>query len=85
MPRPKPTKQDLKDRVTRAKEWRSWMKENLFTEKKLAEVTGISRRTIQMIRAGKVTPHFDTLRIFSALQAKYRDNFPKKKAKKRAA
>ncbi len=83
MARPKPTAQDLKDRVTRAAEWRSWMKANLFTEKKLSDVTGISRRTIQMIRAGRVTPHFNTLRIFSALQSKYAANAPEKKAKKK--
>ena len=83
MPRPKPTKQDLEDRVTRAKEWREWMKANLFTEKKLADVTGISRRTIQMIKAGKVTPHFNTLRTFSALQSKYEANAPEAKPKRK--
>lgn len=85
MARPKPTKQDLQDRKTRAIEWRAWMKENLFTEKKLSDVTGISRRTIQMIRAGKVTPHYNTLRTFAALQSRFSEaqelSKPKKKRK----
>ena len=56
MPRPKPTKEDLKERKSRAVEMRLFMKNNKLTEVRLQELTGISRRTIQMMRAGKVTP-----------------------------
>jgi hypothetical protein len=71
MPRPKPTKEDFKEREQLAIEVRLFAKENLFTEIKLAEVLGISRRTLQMIKAGNVSPHPSTLRKWKALSEKY--------------
>jgi len=71
MPRPKLTEEDLKDRDARQQEWRKFRKDHLFTQVKLAEVLGLSRRTVQLIEAGKVIPFPDTLRKFLALKAKY--------------
>lgn len=72
MPRPKPTKEDLKNRKNLAEEIKKFAKDNLFTEIKLAEILGLSRRTVQMIKAGKVTPHPSTLRSIDSLFAKYK-------------
>jgi hypothetical protein len=71
MARPKPTKQDLKDRDTRAQDIKAFMRKFLFTEVRLAEVLGVSRRTIQMIKAGSVTPHPKTLRLWIQIRDKY--------------
>jgi hypothetical protein len=71
MAKPKPTEKDLRKRKTRAKEWRAFMKDHLFTEVKLAEVLGISRRDVQYIKAGLVTPHPKTLQDFAVLKASH--------------
>lgn len=71
MPRSKPTEEDLKDRGVRSQEWRKFRKDHLFTQIKLAEVLGLSRRTVQLIETGKVDPFPNTLRKFLALKAKY--------------
>lgn len=71
MPRPKPDEIDLEQRVERQHEWRTFRTRYLFSQKKLAEVLGISRRTVQEIEAGRITPHMETLRLFSRLKAKY--------------
>lgn len=73
MPKPKPTEEDLKDRQTRRQEWTRFRKEFLFTQTKLADVLGISRRTVQFIEAGELTPLTSTLRRFNALKAKYHE------------
>jgi predicted transcriptional regulator len=72
MAKPKPTKDDLRKRKLRAKEWRAFMKEALFTEVKLAEVLGISRRDVQYIKAGLVTPHPRTVQRFASLKAMHK-------------
>jgi len=74
MPRLKASSEEIEERKKRAVKWRDFMKDNLFTEKKLAETIGVSRRTVQMVRAGKVTPHKDTLHKFETLVAKYERN-----------
>jgi DNA-binding XRE family transcriptional regulator len=74
-----PTKKELKERADRAKEIKQFMKDNLFTEVKLAEVLEISRRSLQMIKAGNVTPRMDILRKWNTLKNKYDKN---KKTKK---
>ena len=71
MARPKPTEEDLKAREARRDEWRQFRKNHLFTQVKLAEVLGLSRRAVQWIEAGKVTPLPSTLRLFKALKAKH--------------
>lgn len=71
MARPKPTEEDLERRTRRQAEWVEFRKEYLFTQKRLAEILGISRRTVQQVEAGLVTPLPDTLRSFLTLKAKY--------------
>ncbi len=72
MPRLKPTDDELKERRARAVALTKFMKDNKFTEVKLAESIGASRRTVQMIKAGNVTPHEDTLRRLAALVARFK-------------
>jgi len=71
MPRPKPTREDRREQKKRKDEWREFRKEHLYTQKKLAEAIGVSRRTVQEIEAGRVIPYPHTLRLFEALKAKY--------------
>jgi hypothetical protein len=71
MPKPKPDKVELQERGRRAVEWKRFMRDNLFTEVKFAETLGISRRTVQQVKAGQVTPRYGTLRKWNALKAKY--------------
>lgn len=71
MPRPKPTEEDKEKRIIRAKEWIDFRFNNLFTQRKLAETLGVSRRTVQMVEAGLVTPHPRTIRLFEALVSRY--------------
>lgn len=74
MPRPKPTDEDKKMRVVRAKEWVDFRFDNLITQKTLADTIGVSRRTIQMIEAGSITPYPKTLRKFEAFVARTNGN-----------
>jgi DNA-binding XRE family transcriptional regulator len=60
-----------KEMKSRASVWRSFMNKNKLTQKFLAEITGISRRTIQSVVAGVIIPQKDTLQAFEKLQAKY--------------
>jgi hypothetical protein len=71
MPRLHPTEKELEQREKRAKVWKKFMEDNLFTEKRLAETIGVSRRTVQMVKAGLVTPHKNTLHLFDSLKSKY--------------
>jgi transcriptional regulator with XRE-family HTH domain len=74
MARKKPTAQDIEERDERAQQMKDFMKNNLFSEIKLAEKTGISRRTIQMIKAGKITPHTGTIRKLNTLYNRFAAN-----------
>lgn len=74
MPRQKPSEDDLDDREKRAAEWKKFKKDNLFTEVRLAEILGVSRRTVQMVLAARVTPQPGTIRKWNALTLKYRRN-----------
>ncbi len=71
MPRPKTTNRELKLRDKYRREWIAFRRMNIFTQVKLAETLGISRRTVQMVENRKVNPQRATLRRFMALQAKY--------------
>jgi hypothetical protein len=73
MARKKPTEDDLKEREARAAEFKSFMKSYLFTEIRLAELLNASRRTVQMIKAGRVTPQPGTLRKWIALKQRYEE------------
>ena len=56
----------------RALEWQRFRTANMLSQKLLAEVTGISRRTIQNIEAAtECSPHQRVLDAFSKLQATY--------------
>ena len=72
MPRLKPTDEELKERAERAAALKNFMKDNKFTEMKLAEQLGVSRRSVQMMKSANVTPHESTLRKLAALVAKYK-------------
>jgi DNA-binding XRE family transcriptional regulator len=61
-----------KERRERAEEWYRFRKENLFTQKRLADTLGISRRTVQQIEAGNVTPLYETQRRFAVLRESHR-------------
>jgi DNA-binding XRE family transcriptional regulator len=69
-----PVVEELEVRKKRAEDWKSFRKENLFTQRRLAETLGVSRRTIQQIEGAYITPHQDTLRLFAAFQKKYDTN-----------
>lgn len=73
MPRQKPTGEEIQERELLAEEFRKFSKDNLFTEIKLAEILQVSRRTVQMIRGAKVTPHPGTLRKWKTLVQKYKN------------
>lgn len=74
MPRPKPTDADIEEREERASRVKKFMKDFLFSEVRLAETIGVSRRTIQMIKAGKVTPHPDTQRKINTIMKRHENN-----------
>jgi transcriptional regulator with XRE-family HTH domain len=74
MARPKPTDAEMQERQERAKKLKKFMKDRLFSEQRLAEVAGISRRTIQMIKSGSVTPHPDTLRKLKTIMQRHEAN-----------
>jgi len=48
------------------------MAENLFTEKKLADLLGVSRRSMQMMKAGRSMPHKETFDRLQVVFSKYR-------------
>ncbi len=77
MPRPKPTAEDLKERKERAKEWKEFRRTFKVTQRALADLMANPgekgagcRRTIQMIEAGKISPHKSTLTRFAIVKNK---------------
>lgn len=72
MARQRRTSDESEERQKLAQTVKDFMKNNLFTEKKLADVVGVSRRTIQMIKAGNVMPHQGTLDKLEALFLRYK-------------
>ena len=56
-----------------------------LSQKLLAEVIGISRRTIQSIEAGRILPHKATVDAFNDLKAKYAAEAKANKRKKTQA
>jgi transcriptional regulator with XRE-family HTH domain len=71
MARRKPTAEDYDERAARAAIMKQFMIDNRFTDDKLADILGLSRRTVQMMKAGKVTPTPPTLRKWEALLKRY--------------
>lgn len=71
MPRPKPNAEDLKERKLRAREWKSFRRNFKITQRKLEDILDISRRTIQMVEGGRITPHAGTLSKFAITKNRY--------------
>ncbi len=69
MPKPSTASEGLDERVLRQREWRNFRRECPLTQSELAERLGVSRRTVQSVEAGEVTPHPRTLRRFVAVKA----------------
>jgi DNA-binding XRE family transcriptional regulator len=69
MPKPSTTSEELDERVLRQREWRTFRREFPLTQSKLAEKLEVSRRTVQSVEAGTVTPHPKTLRRFISVKA----------------
>jgi DNA-binding XRE family transcriptional regulator len=63
-----------KSRMKRADEWKQFRGQFLFTQRRLADIVGISRRTIQQVEGAKITPHPDTLLLFEAFKMKHEAN-----------
>jgi DNA-binding XRE family transcriptional regulator len=61
-------------RKKRAEDWVIFRRNNLFTQKRLAAVIGVSRRTVQQIEGGHVEPHPQTLRRFAVFKKKCEAN-----------
>lgn len=66
--------ESLKQRQKRASDWKRFRRNNLFTQKRLAEIIGVSRRTIQQIEGGHITPQPLTLSRFAVFRKKYDHN-----------
>ena len=54
-----------------ASQWRRFRTANVLSQKFLAEIVGISRRTIQSIESGKIIPQQRTMDAFNSLKLKY--------------
>jgi DNA-binding XRE family transcriptional regulator len=59
------------ERLRRQKEWRKFRKDYMFTQRRLADLLGCSRRAVQDIEAARTTARANTQRSFAALKAKY--------------
>lgn len=73
-PQPAPESRGQRLRRERATDWKLFRLNNLFTQKKLAEVIGVCRRTIQQVEGGQITPRPQTLRRFAVFKEKCRVN-----------
>jgi DNA-binding XRE family transcriptional regulator len=62
---------ERKERMQLARMCRRFRKRNLMTQRNLAELSGISRRTIQMIEGAAIVPRVTTQRRFLALAAAF--------------
>jgi len=65
------TEDEKKDAIDRAVIWQKFREDNILSQRRLAEIINISRRTIQAIEAGLVVPHRGTIKAFEELQKKY--------------
>lgn len=73
MPRPKVSARNARERAQRATEWLSLRKDFLMTQAKMAEMSGIGRRTIQMVEGGFAIPEFRTQAKFLDLKKRLAD------------
>ncbi len=67
------TKADKARKKRIAREWSAFRQEHLYSQVKLAQVLGISRRTVQYVEAedGGPMPSASTLSQFQALKARF--------------
>jgi transcriptional regulator with XRE-family HTH domain len=78
MPRPKPTAEDLKARKALSKDFKNFRREYKITQRALADLmrepgddsAAGCRRTIQMVEAGKISPHRSTLLRFQIVKSR---------------
>jgi len=69
-----PVREPLEIREQRGEDWKIFRKNSLLTQRQLAKQVGISRRTIQLVEGGYITPHHKTLRRFLLFKSKYDGN-----------
>ena len=86
MARPKRDNTSVEPEMKRlAVEFSQFRQDNNLSQKLLAEVIGISRRTIQSVEAGRILPHKQTLDAFEKLKLKYASEGKSKHKKSQAA
>lgn len=71
MARPHLDDEDILERELLGKEVKAFMETHKFTELKMAETLGISRRSMQMLKAGRIKPHAETLKRWEIISSKY--------------
>jgi DNA-binding XRE family transcriptional regulator len=71
MGRTKRTTGATKEMLATAAMWKQFRADNLLSQKFLAEIIGVVRRTVQHIENARVIPQEGTLKKFAELQAKY--------------
>ena len=67
-----------------AKRVRKWRKKNAMTQLQMARAMGVSRRAIQWIEAGIVTPRIPTIRKFNRIKDLYQKEEEMNAARKRS-
>ena len=60
-----------KEKHTIASQFKKFREVNKLSQKFLAEIVGISRRTIQSIESGTIIPQSATIKAFEELRSKY--------------
>ena len=58
------TKKESREREKHARMWLRLRQDNLLSQVLLADILGISRRTVQAIEGGECIPRFSTQRAF---------------------
>jgi DNA-binding XRE family transcriptional regulator len=58
------TKAARKERMKRAQQWLRLRQNFLLSQTKLADILGLSRRTVQAVEGGECSPRFSTLAAF---------------------
>lgn len=62
---------EQQQRRKRAQNWKLFRKNNFLSQRKLAEIVGISRRTVQLVEGEYITPKPQTLHRFATFKRKY--------------
>lgn len=61
----------MTENKARAREWKKFRRKFFFTQVRLADILGVSRRCVQNVEAGKVRPLASTLAVFEVLKGKH--------------